>query len=755
MADGPILNPAQSANWWRCVFETSEEAEVVCARDGMLQDANRKAVRVLKLPPNGAAREVHLPSLFDPVMGRRLADLLQRRTERAENLVGVSIQHQGRPCMTADVRLTPLTGGVWHVAFRDTSQQFRLESHVQRLVTAIDATPDVFFVTDTDLRIVFVNPAFQTSTGYTIENALGVPADFLRAPGEAATIQQYLASIQAGRDWTGELLNVRSNGVVYVVEASISPIFSRQGEFLGYASCERDVTQRKRLESELRREHHFAVSILQSINSAVYALDRNLRLTHFNDGWRQLPAQHGWLAIGNAPELGRGLLEYAPDAVHREELRALFESVLRDGQAHEKQCDGPDGFHWLVKVAPWKCEGEVTGLIYQVIDQTKLCRLQQQLFQSQKMELVGTLSAGIAHDFNNLLQAIRGNASLMALESELTANLRERIQHIDQAAGRAAEITRQLLTFSRVSEVRAEVLDFNQLIGEASQLARRTFSAGVKFNLQPAPGPAKVRMDATRASQLLLNLCVNAQDAMAGGGAITISNALVTLTPEQFLKTSRSEVWQFVRCSVADTGKGIPPEVLPRIFEPFFSTKAKGAGTGLGLAIVHQVVSDAGGFIEIETAVGRGTTFHVFLPAAGEAVAAPAKPKGPRLQNGSGRVLVVEDSDLVREFTQTFLKVAGYEVVTAPTGREAIQHLEAAAVDLVLTDYDMPGMNGLDLIKQVSERWPRTKCVLASGYLELDQRKEVVDEYGCRVLNKPYNVREATSLIAELLDKAA
>lgn len=694
-------------------------------------------------------------SLFDlvaPPAPRQIQDLLDRRSERQEVLSAVTLLACGRPSLIADLLFIRLPDGCVHILIKDVSQQHRLESHVQRLVTAIDATPDIFFLTDADFRITFVNPAFQTSTGYSIEHALGLPADFFRASSESAKIREYKSSVLKGTDWTGEITNLRCNGSVFVVEATVSPIYDRAGKFLGLASCERDISQRKRLEQELLHEHNFALSILQSVDAAVYALDRNFQITHFNDGWRKLPSEHGGLVISQPPLKGQSLLDYVPHPGKRAELRALLELALHAGQLYEREITGSEtAHHWLVRISPWNHLGEHIGLIYEVCDQTRLHLLQDQLVQSQKMELVGKLAAGIAHDFNNLLTAMRGNALLAMMDRNLSEPVREQLQQIDAAAVRATEVTRHLSTFSRASDERVEVLDFNQVITDAGQFAGRSLGRNVEFVLHPAPQPIKVRMDATRAKQLLLNLCVNAGEAMSSSGKLTLTNAPAALSAEQARKASCPEGTFFMRCSVGDTGKGIPSEILPRIFEPFFTTKSKGAGTGLGLAIVQQVVQRAGGFIEVETCLGSGTTFHIFLPLAEGGTRAPAPSGAPYLHTGSGSILVVEDGDLVRQFTQSFLKTAGYEVLVAVDAEEALKQLESRPVDLLLTDYDMPGMNGLELIKQVAGRWPAMKLVLASGYLEVDDQEQLNGELNCRVLNKPYNVREATGLIAELL----
>jgi two-component system cell cycle sensor histidine kinase/response regulator CckA len=259
-------------------------------------------------------------------------------------------------------------------------------------------------------------------------------------------------------------------------------------------------------------------------------------------------------------------------------------------------------------------------------------------------------------------------------------------------------------------------------------------------------------MDSTRAAQMLLNLCINAHDAMPKGGTLTVTNRRVDLTEAQRAKVKRSATVQFMRCTVTDTGIGIPPEILPRIFNPFFTTKDKGKGTGLGLSIVHSVVSMAGGFIEVESVLGVGASFHIYLPMDTGPLTRIDTELRYQLKKGTGRLLVVDDLDLVLEFAANFLKHAGYEVFTANSAEAALKILaqQRSSIDLLFTDYTMPGKNGWQLIQEVSARWPLTKCLLASGYLDDAERAEIAKNPDVRILNKPYGIAEATRVIAEM-----
>ncbi len=747
------ISESSRGQWWTSVFEASEDAQLVCQSDGAVIEANRRAFQLLGFPANLELPAHVLPSFLTEGTARKLSELLQRSAGRQETLAAVSLLTQGRLSLVADLQVIPLGDGCSLVAVKDASRRWRMESHVQRLITAINSTTDVLYLTDASFRLTFVNPAFQQVTGHTIEDALGRDPAFLRSPAQERKAEACRQAVTTGKDWRGELINVRRDGPTYPVEAAVSPIYDKNGVLLGCVTFERDISSQKRLQEDLQLERDYTQSIINSVDAAVYTLDHELCLRHFNRSWESFPAGHGGLSFEGPPQIGRPLLEYISDEARRKDVQRVLLAVLADGQPREIRGSVGDSQQWLVKVTPWTHQAQVLGLNYVVVDQTRFCQLQTQLFQSQKMETIGALAAGVAHDFNNLLLAIRGNVTLLQLDGSVTAPILARLRQIDNAANRAAEITKQLLSFSRAAEEREVVVDFNQLVREASQLARRTLKGKVELQLELPETPVKVRIDATRGNQLLLNLAVNAADAMPGGGRLTIKNTLVQITPDQAQRFQRPAEGSYLCCAVRDTGTGIPPEVLPRIFDPFFTTKAKGKGTGLGLAIVHNIVTRAGGFVEIETVLGRGTTFFIYLPAVTACVAEEAKAPDPELLQGHGRILIVDDMDFILEFTQSFLVTAGYDVLTALSADAAIKVLEeqGGKVDVLLTDYNMPGRTGLALVVEAKARWPHIRCIVASGYLEEEEVERIQSELGARILYKPYNIGEATVLVGRVL----
>ncbi len=735
------------ATWWHAIFEASEDALVVCTRDGMVVECNRRADEYFAGATTLGGTTIY--TAVTPPTADRLRAIIERDSRHPQTLSSVSFLPGGHLRVIADLIISRLDSAHWLVTVKDATRRWRMESHVQRLMTALDATPDVFFLTDADYRITYVNGAFQTVTGHSVEESLGRNAEFLRSPQDREKIVEYLRAVEGGADWVGELTNVRRDGSTYPVEATISPIYGRNGELLGYVSCERDISAKKRLQEEIVSQRDFAHSILHSTDAALYAVDRQFKLTQINSTWRAFPEDHGWLKVTRPPQQGALLLDYVESPAKRVELKLTFETVLRTGEAIEMYANY-GGKHWLVKISPWKHDKEVVGLIYQVSDQTKVNELQNALYQAQKLKTIGSLAAGIAHDFNNLLLVIRGNTTLLLLGEENKDVARKYLQNIEQASARAADITQQLLAFSRTSKDKVTVFEFNTIIQEVAQLTGRSLRSNIKMKLVPTEVPSKVRMDPSRAHQVVLNLCVNAQDAMPNGGKLELRNEIVYLNPQEAAKTEYPVGTPFLRCSVSDTGEGISEEVLPRIFDPFFTTKDPGRGTGLGLSIVHGIVGQSGGFVEVESVLGKGTTFHVFLPTVESEITVQTEVRKP-IENCSGRLLIVDDIELVLECTCDFLNAVGFETYSAKNADEALRILNHHSVDLVLTDFNMPGLSGLELISQVRTRWPKIKCILASGYMDEALERRITTEFKAGTLRKPYNVADAAELVRRML----
>jgi len=404
-------------------------------------------------------------------------------------------------------------------------------------------------------------------------------------------------------------------------------------------------------------------------------------------------------------------------------------------------------------------EGSVGGprLIVYMLDTTDQKNLETQFAQSQKMQAVGQLAGGIAHDFNNLLTAMIGFCDLLLQRHQPGDASFADIMQIKQNANRAANLVRQLLAFSRQQTLQPKVLDITDALTELSHLLRRLIGASIELEIVHSRDLFLVRVDQGQLEQVIINLAVNARDAMQEGGRLIIRTHNESRTQMEQRGSEIIPPGDFVVIEVADTGTGIPPEILQRIFEPFFSTKEVGSGTGLGLSTVYGIVKQTGGFVFVASEVGKGTTFTIMLPRYHGTREAEAATGGTDDRKGdltgAGTVLLVEDEDAVRLFGSRALRNKGYKVVEAKSGDAALDVLEnyGGDIDLMITDIVMPQMDGTQLIKHVRERRPDLKVICISGYAEESFRKRLADVEGIHFLPKPFSLDQLAGKVKEVL----
>jgi PAS domain S-box-containing protein len=400
--------------------------------------------------------------------------------------------------------------------------------------------------------------------------------------------------------------------------------------------------------------------------------------------------------------------------------------------------------------------GQPPLLLGQSRDLTAQERLEEQLRQSQKMEAIGQLAGGVAHDFNNILTVIHGHASLLLAGGALTGVSARSAQQISQAAGRAASLTRQLLAFSRRQVIQPRELDMKEVVGNMTSMLGRILGEDIALQLHYSPHPAIVHADAGMMEQVLLNLAVNSRDAMPKGGVLAIRISALELDARVVAEHSEARAGRFICLSVTDTGCGIRPENLRRIFEPFFTTKEVGKGTGLGLATVYGIVKQHHGWIEVESEVGKGTAFKVFLPRHGETVEInEGHSTEQTVRGGTETILVVEDEALVRELVCSVLSRHGYRILQAESGAKALEVWQASReqIDLLLTDLVMPDhLNGRELAEKLCAERPRLKVILTSGYSTDVVAKESVFRNGVNYLQKPYHPHKLALAVRHCLD---
>jgi signal transduction histidine kinase/CheY-like chemotaxis protein len=348
-------------------------------------------------------------------------------------------------------------------------------------------------------------------------------------------------------------------------------------------------------------------------------------------------------------------------------------------------------------------------------------QLEQQLRQSQKMEAVGRLAGGVAHDFNNLLTVIKGHSDLLEMKLGTLSPAQASIAQVRKAADRATSLTRQLLAFSRMQVLQPRVLDLNALIADLNKMLPMLIGEEIEYTFRPGDSLARVKADPSQIEQVLVNLAVNARDAMPKGGKLTINTRNILLDAEYARSHPPVVAGRYVLLTVADTGGGMDDQIKAKIFEPFFTTKELGKGTGLGLSTVYGVVKQSGGYIWVDSAPNQGTRFEIFLPQSTEVAQLPsAQEPAAKYSPGMGTVLLAEDEEAVRELAGEFLRSNGYRVIEGKDGLDALEKAEqeSEAIDVLVTDVVMPRMRGTELAQRLKRVYPGIKIVYMSGYLE-------------------------------------
>jgi two-component system, cell cycle sensor histidine kinase and response regulator CckA len=400
------------------------------------------------------------------------------------------------------------------------------------------------------------------------------------------------------------------------------------------------------------------------------------------------------------------------------------------------------------------------GVVYRFAgvseDVTERKSLQDQLLQSQKMEAIGRLAGGIAHDFNNLLTAINGYSQIALDRVNSLDPLHADLEEIQKAGQRAAGLTRQLLAFSRKQVLQPKVVDLNQLVSDTERLLKRLIGEDIELRTALDPGTGRVLVDPGQVEQVIVNLAVNARDAMPKGGVLKLETSLAELDEAYAAAHPSVTPGRYVLLAVSDTGTGLSDKVKAHLFEPFFTTKEQGKGTGLGLATVHGIIKQSRGHVAVYSELGQGTVFKVYLPRTDASVTATAAPppSSDKL-GGHETILLVEDDDVVRTLARTVLTRAGYKIIEARRGDEALAIADGhpSTIHLVLTDLIMPGMNGADLTRTVKARHPAIRTLYASGYTDLSMIKEDALDLAAPFLGKPFTPASLLLKVREVLDQ--
>ena len=683
-------------------------------------------------------------------------------------LMGADLQPAGRrrdgTTFPAEISLSALDteqGILAFAAVRDVTQRRQAAQSAAQLAAIIQSSHDAVIGKTLDQVITSWNPGAERLYGYTAAEVTGRHIEVLIPAGDREREAAVVAAVARGaRVDQYQTRRLRKDGTTVEVSLNLSPIADRTGTIIGVASVARDVTEQQRAGARFR-------GLMDAGPDAMVCVDRDGRIVLVNGQTERLFGYRRDELVGQpveilVPDQVRGLhpahrAGYAADPRPR--------AMGADLQPAGRRRDGSTFPAEVSLAAMGTGEGLlVTAVIRDVTERLEIAaererlgiqaerdELERHLRQSQRLESLGQLAGGVAHDFNNLLGVISNYAAFVGEEvgrqppDERWQAVRNDIGQVQRAAEQAAGLTHQLLAFARQETIQPRVLNLNDVVQSVEQLLIRTLGEHIELIADLTADLPSVLADPGQIEQVLVNLAVNARDAMPQGGKLIIQTVSTTIDVSAH---DQGEVppGRYVALKVSDTGTGIPKEVLDRVFEPFFSTKPKGEGTGLGLATVYGIITQAGGHVRIYSEPGLGTSFTALLPVTEQDMAAAAPPPAEPERGRGQTVLVVEDEAAIREVTRRILARNGYHVVTAASGHEALEVLatQLEHIDVLLTDVIMPRMQGKEFADQVLVIQPAARVIFMSGYTQGLLGAQGVLEPGTHLIEKPFS--EATLL---------
>ena len=630
-------------------------------------------------------------------------------------------------------------------------EELRLTNDVLRHI--MNSIPQSIFWKDRSSVYMGCNREFAAGAGLSDPSEVVGKTDY-DLPWTDEECEGYLADDRAVMESGQAKMHIIENltqadGSVIWIDTSKMPLRDNGGAIWGVLGVYEDITEKKLHAERLSDALQFNQEIINSAREGIVVYDRDLRYLVWNPYMEELTG------LPAAEVLGKKAAEVFP---HLEEsgLLACLEALLRGGPPVPLEFSWRNGrgrYMWVSDAsAPLRsASGDIIGVIATVRDITERRAIEEQLRQAQKLESVGRLAGGVAHDFNNKLTVILGNAELASYKTDEPA-LKEHLGQIVKAAEQSRDITAQLLAFSRQQVVKPRPVQVNVMLEELRKSLGRLIGEHIAIVVVPGEVLWQINIDPVQLDQIIMNLVVNARDAMPRGGTITIATGTCEVGEPPHV-SPEVVPGGFVWIECRDTGDGMDAETRRHIFEPFYTTKQQGKGTGLGLATVYGIVRQNGGFIEVDTELGRGSAFRVFFPRCTEERCHESEPPAPAPARGSGTVLLVEDEEMVRDLTMSMLESMGYRCLAIADPREALVVAENpdVEIDLVLTDVLMPGMRGQEMMEALRKVRPGAKCIYMSGYTAAILDDESVRREGAAFLKKPFQMEELGKLVQEVL----
>jgi PAS domain S-box-containing protein len=656
----------------------------------------------------------------------------------------------------------------WVSVVRDITERKRAEEALreseERYRTILENIEDGYYEVDLPGDLTFFNDSLCKMLGYSRDEMIGMSnKQYTDEESREKLFQAFNKVYRTGQPTKGfDWEVIRKDGAKVFGEVSVSLIKDSKGQPIGFRGIARDVTERKQAEKALLAEKQRFQILLENAPFGMILIDREGNFKYINHKFKEMFGYD----LKDVPNGREWFRKAYPDSTYRHHVVStwiddskLFKPGEKVPRIFTVTCK--DGTEKTIRFITVQLE---TGEYLESTEDITLLKraeeektaLEEQLRQSQRMEAIGRLAGGIAHDFNNLMTVIRGYSQLSLLELKEGHELRGNLEEIQKATHRASDLTRQLLAFSRRQILELKVLDLNTLLHDLDKMLRRVIGEDIQLVTLLADDLGRVKTDPGQIEQVILNLAVNARDAMPGGGKLTIETRNVELDERYARIHVGVTPGRYVMFSLSDTGVGMSPEVKEHVFEPFFTTKEKIKGTGLGLSTVYGIVKQSGGNIWFYTEQGKGTAFKVYLPRVDEPVKETReRAVSEEIPRGSETILAVEDEEEVRKLTVQVLRGQGYTVLEASTGEEALKVAKETGGDgigLLLTDVVMPGISGPELARSLEPLLPKIKVLYMSGYTDNAIVHHGVLDEEVNYIQKPFTLSSLARKVREILD---
>ncbi|HJX33889.1 MAG TPA: PAS domain S-box protein [Desulfatiglandales bacterium] len=750
----------------RLFIEAQDGIFIADAETGVLVDCNNEAIRLVGRDRSeliGQHQKILHPPSKD---NKNYSDTFKMHLKESEG----EILETQVITSTGEIKDVAIKANIVHVGNREFLQgifhditnrklaEEALRESEKKYRTILESIEEGYYETDIQGNFTFFNDSMCKISGYTRDELVRMNyRDFL-GPEPGKNVYKIFNKIyQTGQP--ARIIDyefIKKDGSKISIEASASLIRDSGDKPVGFRGIIRDVTEGKKTEAELIRTKNFLQYIFDSSAECITTTDLHGNIIYIS------PRVKDILGYDHKELIGKKVHSLYGNG--KEDAKVIMKTITEKAELrnHEMKLARKDGGLVDINLSASLLKnekGETIGTLGIYSDVTEKKRLDVQLQQARKMEAIGTLAGGIAHDFNNILTSIIGNAELMLVNFDNDEYLREGIEEIKIAGERAASLTRQLLAFSRKQMIQPKILDLNTLLAGIKNMLVRIIGENIEILVIPESGLWQIKIDPGQMEQVIMNLAVNARDAMPNGGKLIIQTANMYLDENYFDKQSitfEEQTGPYVMVAVSDTGSGIDKKTQEHIFEPFYSTKEKGKGTGLGLSTVYGIAKQNKGFIWVYSEPGQGTTFKIYLPSAKEGVKTEEKAQTPvKDLGGSETVLVVEDNVSILNLAQKALQKYGYRVLTANSGEDALRICRGyeGPIDLLLTDVVMPTMGGKETVERLQPLYPHMKVIYMSGYTDDAIVHLGVLEPGLNFIEKPFSPEALAVKVREVLTK--